>query len=85
MARLAAKNFRKRENERTERENGIKETKFSARRCFRSKIGEREKSGAKSRDRTGREGKSKGRTPGHTHHGMGTDTGKHPDNLHTLK
>ena len=59
MARLAAKNFRKRENERTERENGIKETKLTARRCFRSKIGEREKSGAKSRDRTTPGGKER--------------------------
>ena len=59
MARLAAKNYRKREDERTERENGIKETKFTARRCFRSKIGEREKNGAKSRDRTTPGGKER--------------------------
>ena len=72
MARLAAKNYRKREDERTGRESGIKETKFSVRRCFRNKIGEREKKGAAPSHVIEQGGKERAKE-GHrdTQHGMG--------------
>ena len=77
MARLAAKNFRKPEDERTERESGRKETKFSARRCFRSKIEEREKRRAAPSHVIEQGGKERA-TEGHrdTYYGMGKETGK---------
>ena len=84
MARLAAKNYRKREDERTERESGIKETKFTVRRSFRSKIGEREKSGAKSRDRRKEQRKDTG-THSRDGKGNGKVHGMHTDIHHTLK